>query len=88
MTGTPEPLQYPTAFPIKLFLKPDPAAEAEIVALLQAALDAGNQLEAARKLSSKGGYACLSLTYTAQNEAEVARLRQIITSDPRVILSI
>ena len=88
MTGTPEPLQYPTAFPIKLFMKPDPDAEAQIVEQLRAALDPGNQLEAARTLSSKGAYACLSLTYTAQNEAEVARLRQIITSDPRVILSI
>lgn len=84
----PPGLSYPTSYPVKLFLKPAPEAEAAMLERLQATLDAGNQFSVTRSESSGGKYHCLTLDYTAQNEAEVERLRAAIQAEPGIILSL
>lgn len=86
--GQAEGLTYPADFPIKLFLKPDPDAEPALLERLRAELDSGNRFEVSRSQSSSGKYECLTLTYVAQNEAEVERLRAAIQREPSIILSL
>ena len=84
----PDGLTYPSHYPIKLFLKPDPEAEPALLARLLATLDEGNRFETRRNSSSGGKYECITLDYTAQNEAEVERLRAAIQAEASIILSL
>lgn len=84
----PAALQYPADFPIKVFLKPGEQAEAELIRSLEQCLNPGNRIQVERVVSRGGRYVCLRIAYVAQDAAEVARLRECLRSDVRVILSL
>lgn len=88
MSDSTPSLEYPAGFPIKVFLKPDDADEQAVLDGIRTCLNDGNHISVERSLSSQGKYLCLRLDYVAQDAAEVARIRDFLQRDPRVILSL
>lgn len=79
-------LEYPADFPVKLFLRPDTAAEAAVLAAVTTAIGTAPRSE--RRPSANGRYVCLSLNFTATDAAQVERMREAIAAQPAVILSL
>lgn len=81
-------LEYPCTFPIKVFLKPDAANEAQVESLVRAELAAGSPLQVRRSLSNSGAYTCLSLSFTATDAEQIRRIGTALRAAPGVLLSI
>jgi putative lipoic acid-binding regulatory protein len=79
-------LDYPCDFPVKVFLRPEPGAEA---ALLKAFTEAvGTTPRSSKRPSSNGKYLCVSLNFTATDAEQVERMRAAIAAQPAVVLAL
>ena len=81
-------LTYPCSFPLKLFIRPDPAVEERLQALVKSELPPDAPLEVERRASAKGNYICLTLIFTAENEAHLTRIIKATGADPGVVLAL
>lgn len=81
-------LEYPCAYPVKVFLKPDAAAEAELLTRVRAAAGADSPVEVSRNTSRGGAYICLTLTFTATDADHALRVGAAARDAPGVLLSV
>lgn len=88
MAEEPTGLSYPCAYPVKVFLRPDAAAEAALVAGVRAELAPGAALEVARRPSSSARYICLTLRFTAQDAEQVGRVAARLRKAPGVLMAL
>lgn len=81
-------LVYPCAFPVKVFIRPEPEVEERVQELVRGHLQPQALLEVERRSSSTGKYLCLTLTFIAEDEAHLTRITAAIGADPGVVLSL
>ncbi len=81
-------LEYPCTFPVKVFLRPDAANEAQVEVRVRDELAAGAALRIQRRLSSSGAYTCLTLSFTAVDAEQILRIGTALRNAPGVLLSI
>jgi uncharacterized protein len=81
-------LSYPCSFPLKLFIRPDAAVEERLQALVRSELPPDAPIEVERRASAKGNYLCLTLTFTAEDEAHLTRIIKAAGADPGVVLAL
>jgi uncharacterized protein len=81
-------LTYPCSFPLKLFVRPDPAVEERLQAVVKNELPPDAPVEVERRASAKGNYICLTLTFTAEDEAHLTRIIKAASADPGVVLAL
>ncbi|MDN5844429.1 MAG: DUF493 domain-containing protein [Alcaligenaceae bacterium] len=81
-------LEYPCAFPIKVFLRPDPLQEEALIQAVQAQLDASASLEVERRNSSNGRYLCLTLRFNASSAEHAKRVAAVVRSADGVLMAL
>ncbi|HEU0195650.1 MAG TPA: DUF493 domain-containing protein [Nevskiaceae bacterium] len=81
-------LSYPCVYPVKVFLHPDAAHEAALVAGVRAELAADAPLDVERRPSSAGRYVCLTLRLTVQSAAQAERIAAVVRAADGVLMSL
>jgi putative lipoic acid-binding regulatory protein len=84
----PAGLTYPCEFPIKLFVRPGADVEPRLLGLVRSLLADGARLDVERRASAKGNYQCLTLSFVAEDEAQLLRITSAVRADPSVVLSL
>jgi hypothetical protein len=85
---SPDLLVFPCDYPVKVFLKPDPAVEDRLVEVVRSQLPGSSDLTVGRHFSRAGRYLCLTFRFTAQSADEARRVGAALRDEPGVILSL
>jgi putative lipoic acid-binding regulatory protein len=88
MTDEQSPLQFPTAFPIKVMGNADEAFEAEVLRIFRKHVpDLGEGAIRSRD-SAKANYRALTVTITAHSREQLDAIYQDLTDSEHVIMAL
>jgi Protein of unknown function (DUF493). len=80
---------YPRPFPVKLFLRPDPAHEAALEALAAELTADQEQPATVERRPSRGGrYLCVTVTFEARDAEHARRIGLALAAANGVIMSL
>ncbi len=81
-------LDYPSRYALKVFGKPGAEFERTVLDLVRARCPQAEHIEVARRLSSRGKYLALTLTFTVYSQRQLEEIYQDLYDCGQVVMSL
>ena len=79
-------LEFPTPFPIKALGRDEPAFKETVLALIAALAEFDPETDVREASSNKGNFISITVTFTAENQAQVDNIYQSLHDNELVLM--